>query len=474
MQLTNCTLRTENNHLIATFVVIPEDALEPLTATFIEHDDFGVHFFASGSCLKHGQEWEFEIALERSDRRRLLQLAKLIDTNGNSVSTGEFKLFLEPFNQTGDWETGPQAEARLAEINTSRETRYTKTLKPKGAGPADPVFSTVTLIENLLLTATTKLPGVQVMPINHSTLGSDSVDVLNAALTQLGFTSKVEPNAWLAEMRRKRPAAVVYIPRIQAPNAEAACEETRSAVFRLLDLMTLKRGAKPEILGGAIESRDATSGQVSFAGSWIETAGYTGNLLGGFISGEDPHTLFDHWGAIEQNPRLRLWLSLYADAVADSRWEYRLFRCFNLLEGIGKEELPSNAAVTDSKGDPILQPNNQPYTTSHARGKVYEITKKVALASNQSLQNFAHRANSSPGTLWDEVGIWVKVRNAVAHRGGWSLPDGTAPDNEHSATEQAIKDHGHDGSMESGTWMLVSNIRNATEATLLAGLKKLI
>jgi hypothetical protein len=64
---------------------------------------------------------------------------------------------------------------------------------------------------------------------------------------------------------------------------------------------------------------------------WIEHSGYSGNLIGGVIAGEDVHQLQTSWSGLQANPRAQLWVSLYADAVRDPRWDYQSFRCFNLL-----------------------------------------------------------------------------------------------------------------------------------------------
>ena len=112
----------------------------------------------------------------------------------------------------------------------------------------------------------------------------------------------------------------------------------------MLDLMTLLRGAAARLIGGVV-GQQAEPGRYDAHDLWIEHSGYTGNLMGGIISGEDVHGLQGLWSDLRANPRAQLWASLYADAVRDTRWDYQFFRCFNLLEAIADEVVRPNAPL---------------------------------------------------------------------------------------------------------------------------------
>ncbi|MFJ4874602.1 hypothetical protein ACIP93_05250 [Streptomyces sp. NPDC088745] len=474
-RLVSATVSTSETSLVVTCSLDTEEGLlVPIQMTLLGHDDVAVNFFANGACSKIGSSWELRVSLESGDRRRIVQIAKIVDGSGQDIAISEPLIFLKP-ESGNEWHAGDRARRELSEIEAARRQRYAVTLQADDAKATDQIFSSVILADDLLITSQLRIPGISVLKLTDSTLGSDGASVLNSVLGQLGFTAFVSSEAWLSEMRNRRPAVVLHMPSVQAPDAGTAAMASRKAAHQLLDLLALNRGSRGRIIGGVIGTpTSAPSGGMKFSGSWIEGGGYQGNLLGGFIAGEDPHSLLSQWDAVSQDPRLRLWLSLYSDAIMDERWEYQLFRCFNLLEGIGKEKLPSNAAIVGSDGIPKLMANGQKYTTKQAQGKVFELLRLIASMTNQAESNFALRGTGGSGDLWDEIGVWTAVRNSVAHRGSWSLPEGKTPDAKHAQIEQGIKARGHDQTMASGVDALVRSIRNAAEATISAGLRKLI
>jgi hypothetical protein len=115
-------------------------------------------------------------------------------------------------------------------------------------------------------------------------------------------------------------------------------------IKRLPDMMTLRRDAAARLIAGIVASPNE-SGRLEIREVWIEHTGYHGNLLGGVIAGEDVHQLQESWNGLQANPRAQLWVSLYADAVRDARWDYKFFRCFNLLEAIADTVVQPNVVI---------------------------------------------------------------------------------------------------------------------------------
>ena len=186
---------------------------------------------------------------------------------------------------------------------------------------------------------------------------------------------------------------------------------------------------------------------------WIEHTGYHGNLLGGVIAGEDVHQLQESWNGLQANPRAQLWVSLYADAVREPRWDYKFFRCFNLLEAIADTVVQPNVVITDEAGNPRPLPRgNGSFTTRGAQGKVYTLLIQLAGAT-------------ADDQLWDEVGTWVQVRNDVAHEGAWQPPHPGE-----SADHAAIASRGGDGTVESGSRAMVDRIGDAVKRALYAAI----
>lgn len=214
------------------------------------------------------------------------------------------------------------------------------------------------------------------------------------------------------------------------------------------------------------------NGRLHCRGWWTEGTVYTGNLLSGFLSGEDPHSLLQQWDGLTSDPRARLWISLYADVLSDERWEYRLFRRFNLLEGIASHIVPKNQPVFDDNAYELLQANGKPYTTGQARGKVLELLRHVASVMHEAQTNYTARRDSGPpATLWDDVGVWVTIRNAVAHRGSWELPDGSPQSPAEAATAADIASRGHDRTFGAGVSRFISAIDAASKSTLIVAMR---
>ncbi|MEB4210967.1 hypothetical protein [Mycobacterium sp. 94-17] len=179
--------------------------------------------------------------------------------------------------------------------------------------------------------------------------------------------------------------------------------------------------------------------------------------MGGVISGENVHALQSLWSDLQANPRAQLWASLYADAVRDARWDYQFFRCFNLLEAIADEVLPPNTPITDAAGNPRpFSSGRGNYTIKQARGKVYAL--------------LIHTSDSAEDELWDEVGIWIQIRNDVAHEGAWQPPHASEKA-AHAAARKAIVTRGHDGTFEAGASVILKKIQGATKSVLYAAIQ---
>ncbi|MFC8234826.1 hypothetical protein [Streptomyces sp. NPDC057284] len=456
---------------VSLFLDNDEGVTGPLHFTLSEHDEIGITFFMSAACerVKNGG-WEFKHPIEPSDRRRLLHLVQVSDAREQVIQIPESQLFFEPTNE-GTWRGGDEAEAELKRISDAHEERFSVILTADNSDASDPVYASIVLVDNLLVTARRRIPGMAVIPITGSTLGSDGSQVLNSVLQQFGYKSLIDPDQWLVNMQRRRPAAIMHVEKIRAPTPQVAVAFSRELVREFLDLMALKRGDTPRIIGGVIGGTDS-EGAPQCLGSWMDGSQYTGNLIGGFTAGEDPHSINVHWQAARNDPRIRLWLSLYADALSDERWDYRLFRCFNLLEGIATQLIPSKKKVEDAAGKPRLKVDGKPYTAQEARSKVYLLALLVAEKNNQAASNFTYNEKRDGQVdLWEEVNIWVSVRNSVAHTGSWASPKGQSPTTRQSDIERVMSKRGHDGTLASGAWATVRVIRTVVESTLFAALQ---
>ncbi|SHU93108.1 Uncharacterised protein [Mycobacteroides abscessus subsp. abscessus] len=373
-----------------------------------------------------------------------------------SLAVGDRRwLFLKP--ETGDtvWPTGERAKAELARVEASRERRFNTPLVAPGATPNAPKFLILAIADNLYLTQPQRVPGIALHPISTE-LGEDTRTILNRILREhriMSSLQEIPKDKWLRQTQQDRPAVQIQC-RVQAENRDAAGEFGRDVIKQLLGLMTLRRGAAAQLIAGVCAEQDEAD-RYLYQGAWIEHSGYHGNLLGGFIAGEDARALQAAWSGLQAHPRAQLWVSLYADAVRDPRWEYQFFRCFALLEAIAETVVRKKATVIDEAGNPRPLPDGSGnYSTKHTQGKVYTLLLGLSGAT----------ANDQ---LWDEVGHWAQVRNDVAHEGTWQAPH-AGEKARHAAAHAFIACHGQDGTFESGTQPFVDKIRDSVKRTLYA------
>lgn len=101
-----------------------------------------------------------------------------------------------------------------------------------------------------------------------SVLGDDIRVVLNEILVQRGFRQALMPDKWIEQMRQDRPAVLIEC-RVKAETAEVARTFSSEVIKRMLDLMTLRRGAAARLIGGVV-GQQAEAGHYDARGIWIE------------------------------------------------------------------------------------------------------------------------------------------------------------------------------------------------------------
>lgn len=455
-------IKLESRDHIATLSVQLGRPVTQLAVSVFAHDSIDVAWRV-GVSLKPTEDpllWTATWRLN-STLSRLLEIGNINTTGAPSWASLRPEphrwVFLQPDAANGSWIAGERALEELDHIESLREQRFTSPLLAPGTPNDSPTYMIIALADNLLITQPQRVPGISLNPI-ESDLGDDARVVLNRILHQrklISFFQAIPKEAWLKQVRDARPAVQIEC-FVKAENADAAREFGSDEIRLLLDMMTLRRGAAARLIAGIML---LTNGQndYQYQGAWIDHNEYSENLLGGVLAGENMHALQDAWSGLNINPRAQLWVSLYADAVRDPRWEYRLFRCFNLLEAIADTVVQENTTIVDQAGKPrTFRSGKGNYTTRQAQGKVYTLLLRLI-------------GNNADDNLWDEVGHWVCVRNEVAHDGTWKeSQSGETP--EHAATRAFITSLGHDVTFNSGTAPFVNKIRNSVERVLNASI----
>jgi hypothetical protein len=287
-------------------------------------------FISSSWCativerMKDGEQlWSGQFTVA-GDKPRLLEVTALDFGLGEKIInvTPNQQFHFEPM-ESGEWATGVDASNELNKRIGERTTFFSQPLIAPGATMSSQSFIAVMVADNVHLTENHYVPGFMILPIRDSTLGADIAVVLNNVISEMGHQCAIDMQGWLTKLRGTNPAAIVYAPNVRAQSPEEAHQHVADLTHQLLDITALRREARPRLLGGVLLDSSGAATRVS--GTWVESPGYMGNLLGGFLSGEEPHELVEIWKVTRQDTRIQLWLSMYADALSESRQDYSFF-----------------------------------------------------------------------------------------------------------------------------------------------------
>lgn len=387
------------------------DVTSNINVQLAGHDDVESSWRASISPTIAGEILDAEVDIQPD--WGVLEVSAIVVPGSNSWRAGtdfEHEYFVE---RNGDLLTGDVAAAVFEEVRTTREALYHQSI-----GTGSGRYRATVLAEGIRLTTDLRVPGLKILRLSNSTRGLDVAEILNAVLAQLSFGVRIAPALWAKEQEGRRPTIVVVAEDLRGDLASDAAGTVAGAAGDVLGLLALQRDAAPTILAGVVESIGLDPPQVS---AWSGVPHYGGNLLGGFISGESQSDFVRLYRGLQNDDVLRLWLALHRDALAEERWDFRFFRHFNLLETIGRRVFGEGAPVVGFDGNPIIGGDGRPVTTSTAAGKAYALLKWWSETSQSAEMNLA-----TPGaaSLWEEVQVWVGIRNAVAHDGAYRPDSG--------------------------------------------------
>lgn len=272
------------------------------------------------------------------------------------------------------------------------------------------------LIEGLRLEAPITLQPFLVTPVSpdRKFIGRDGRGIFNAELADAGFVTSVDQPTWATQLWPRRQLALAVS---SAVEGEARTMPLVLALVagRMTDVLALSHGGDPRVYVSAFELSDdgatwRTAAVMLGEGPW---PGSTLDRLaeGRGLAALDPAVA---WRTAPSDLRLALWLALYRGAAAERAWDARMFRLFALLETMAREAFPQPTPVVDADGVPVVKADGTPVTTATARGATYMLVRRGL----QVLRlDGAVLCTHTDRTLWEEVGVWVDVRNTVAHEG---------------------------------------------------------
>ncbi len=331
---------------------------------------------------------------------------KVVDSAGVNITLQQ-SLFTP-----GD-EKWPAADDKVERLREEREAFFNVPLLAPSASQSLIKVVGVVLVEGLLLTRNTRVPGIRVFPLPATLAESAAaVDLLQTLTLELSGQTFGHLGP---QTQTGLPLVALYAPDVRAATLEDALEHLRDRAAVLVDVLGANRGARPRLSAVAVGGSEP-SGWLC----WLDPRRnqYLGNLLGGFISGESSAGLLTQWDRVTADPRLSLWFRQLADARDEQRWEYRILRYVNLLEGMVKSTLGEAVVVVDDAGFPRPRDSSNSYTTGQAKGAIYMAIAGAA----RHRGDISEDAHCRCASLWDMCRLWTIVRNQAAHAGAWASP----------------------------------------------------
>ncbi len=308
--------------------------------------------------------------------------------------------------------------SRVGEIERYREYQFQNGIDASPGDLALGLYRGFAFVQGCLLTRPMRFHGFELVPINTDKRPSDMLSVVDAALKELGGRTNLSGNANLHRaITQNNPLAVMHVPTIHATTRGEALGALKDHCDVVLSTLAPHRLAKGRVFAFVLEDR-------IFTGSWLEFGGrpYQGNILGGFLSGEDPFSLARAFENVKADPMIRLFATLHAEALAEENSDFAYFRFWNLLESIATLRVPGGLPVTDFSGAPVLNKKGNQSTTSAAGPSVYELIRSRFTARGVTEALF--KMTYPPGTdMLHCVEVWKAFRHATAHFGGFRASD---------------------------------------------------
>jgi hypothetical protein len=301
-------------------------------------------------------------------------------------------------------------EALRARIEHQQATRYSTPLGDSH-GPNTIEHRVLCVIERLLVTRHLRLPGVQILPVTRRPDGSDQYSLLDDIIRAIGWSAPSGPAIALADWRRiveaNRPWTSIVCNQVFAEDFNSAAALAWEQRDRLIAVLGLSRGARGRPVATFVQQRQPDD-TIKYR-CFVEDQRYTGNLVGGFISGEDQRGLLVNVAGMQSDPLVSLLVDLFAEALADHSADARYLRFWSILETL------SGARIPDGQPVALLDGSRFPGggTTSQAAPRVYQLlADRIVSSGINEASVVAPAAN-----LYEAVRAWYARRNATGHYG---------------------------------------------------------
>jgi hypothetical protein len=299
--------------------------------------------------------------------------------------------------------TTEQLRARHAKIRKQRDAEFVK-----GIGSGTEEFIVFVFVRNLMMTRQMRFGQLEVIPFGGLSY-NDEVDFVRRFMKDFHIGDLGDTDELLEQAKKGQPSLVVHFPFIKADSLEAAANHAEIESERVVALLALERGGAGSIFASIIIRR--SNGEIHFL---VHTPSYQGNLIGGFIAGEEHPSIKARLENLRKSERALLYVEMYREALLETNQELKYFRFWSILETVARSKqflgLPKRdwdgATQTNRKGELRAIQDN-------AEELVLELLRSTFIPRKMSNSSFAR--DLEQGLLSQQIPIWYRRRNCITH-----------------------------------------------------------
>jgi hypothetical protein len=294
-------------------------------------------------------------------------------------------------------------EAAYGEIVRLRQER-----REAGIGSGPVAASVLIFVKDLLTTTRLNLVTCEVMPLEPVGWAAE-VQAVDRLLEARGASPLPWTQQALDQVRRAEPATLIQFPVVRASTLDECGAVAMREASLLVTLLAAHRGSFGDVFCTIIH--EPQTGRL-LSGLYIPP--YRGNLLGGFISGEEPEGLRRDLYAIQGDSTLQLFVLLLGEAVRERRPEFRYVRLWSLLETVARSRGCAGRPKRDWSGRAQPGKKGQALFVQEAAEQVYELLREL-LAPRGIVNEQSFASGLTYGALQEQIQIWYRRRNCPAH-----------------------------------------------------------
>lgn len=431
----NCSIVEGENLEIIIRDFDPNDCTEVKYSIFKIDDDYTDWYSTSNSNIsRENNTLKFYCNLNNQLQKGFYCLSRLSFFNPANqvnyympISVNNLDLVLFEIRAAGETPHTPQElSVKYEEITRKREEEFLGGFGNAPDKPGMKEYRGFVFVKDCLLTIPMRLDRYEILPLGYLPF-TDELHKIVSSLREFHINIPFDEKT-MSRYQNVQPIFVAHFPKIFAPSFEEAAKLLRQEVKSLSDLLSIHRESYGSICGLII--LDLAAGKYF---SIIPTPSYRGNLVGGWISGEVPQQIKKRMYKVRKNPQLQLHLSLYKDILREERSDFKIFRCWNLLETIARSKNYVGQPLFDIYGNPTLNRNGKPTIENTAVSLVTELIRQTYISFN--LKDLADILQNG------SIDIWYRHRNCTDHTGGCFSSDSNYCDRKNDRFIKCKQDH---------------------------------